>query len=134
MARADGKDRAKIAAVPLPPAPGNSSTVGGALLATDDVDLQRIEEAIADCTEAIRVAPDKSRLYLERAAARPTLDPYEEAVAEYDRAIQFDLDNAAADLGRYRAKSEFGSHDEAISDYDQAVRRDPEAASASGDR
>ena len=99
----------------------------------DDADLHRLEETIADCTEAIRLDPDSPRLYLERAGAHSMLDRYEEAVADYDRAIGLDPDHAAAYLGRCHAKSELGRHEEAIEDYDHAVRLDPVSASASGD-
>ena len=102
-------------------------------LALDDADLDRLEETIADCTEAIRLDPDSPRLYLERAEADSKLDRFEEAVADYDRAIGLDSDNAAAYLGRCHAKSELGKHEEAIEDYDQAVDLDPASASVSGD-
>ena len=132
-ASANGNARPNLAAVSKPLPPGNSSTIGGAAPGTDEVELQRLEEVIADCTEAIRFTPDNSRLYLERAAARSTLDRYAEALADYERAIQFDPDNAAAYLGRCHAKSELGRHEEAISDYDQALHLDPGAASAFAD-
>ena len=102
-------------------------------LGLDDADLHRLEETIADCTEAIRVDPESPRLYLERAGARSRLDRYEEAVADYDRAIRLDPDHAAAYLGRCHAKSELGKHEEAIDDYDHAVHLDPDSASASED-
>ena len=100
VASANGNARTNLPTVPQPFTHGNSSTIGGAGPGTDEVDLQRLEEVIADCTEAIRLTPDNSRLYLERAAARSTLDRYEEALADYDRAIQFEPDNAVAYLGR----------------------------------
>lgn len=99
----------------------------------DNVDLDRLEETIADCTEAIRLDPDSPKLYLERAKARSMLDRYEEAVADYDWAICLDPDYTAAYLGRCHAKSELGRHEEAIVDYDRAVRLDPDSASASRD-
>ena len=102
-------------------------------LGLDDADLHRLEETIADCTEAIRLDPDSPQLYLERAGAHSKLDRYEEAVADYDRAIGIDSDNAAAYLGRCHAKSELGRHEEAIEDYDRAVDLDPASASVSGD-
>lgn len=129
-ASANGNARANLAAVPQPLPPGNSRTIGAAAPGTDEIELQRLGELIADCTEAIRLTPDNSRLYLERAAARSNLDRYEDALADYDRAIQFDPDNAAAYLGRCHARSELGRHEEAISDYDQALHLDPDAASA----
>lgn len=99
----------------------------------DDADLHRLEEAIADCTEAIRLEPDNPRLHLERAGAHSRLNRYEEAIADYDRAIGLDPDHAAAYLGRCHARSELGRHEEAIEDYDHAVHLDPASASASGD-
>ena len=99
----------------------------------DDADLHRLEETIADCTEAIRLDPDSPQLYLERAGAHSSLARYEEAVADYDRAICLDPDHAPSYLGRCHAKSELGRHEEAIEDYDHAVHLDPASASASGD-
>ena len=100
----------------------------------DDADLDRLEEAIADCTEAIRLDPDSAQLYLERAGAHSRLNRYEEAVADYDTAISLDPGHAAAYLGRCHAKSELGRHEEAIEDYDHAVQLDPASASATADR
>ena len=112
---------------PLSP-DARASLAGRAGLGLDDAHLHRLEESIADCTEAIRLDPDSPRLYLERAGARASLHRYEEAVADYDRAIRLDPDSAAAYLGRCHAKSELGMHEEAIEDYDHAVRLDPAAA------
>ena len=98
----------------------------------DNADLHRLEETIADCTEAIRLDPDSPHLYLERAGAHSRLDRYEEAVADYDRAIGLDPGHAAAYLGRCHAKSELGRHQEAIEDYDQAVHLDPASAPQDG--
>ena len=106
---------------------------GRASLGLDDADLHRLEETIADCTEAIRLDPDSPQIYLERAGAHSRLDRYVEAVADYDRAIRLDPDHAAAYLGRCHAKSELGRHEEAIEDYDHAVHLDPDSASATGD-
>ena len=78
--------RSQVFRHPLSPDdPG--SPAGRAGLGLDDADLHRLEETIADCTEAIRLDPDSPRLYLERAEARASLERYEEAVADYDRAI-----------------------------------------------
>ena len=99
----------------------------------DYAELHRLEETISDCTEAIRLAPDTPRLYVERAEALSRLDRFEEAVADYNRAIGLDPDDAAAYLGRCHAKSELGRHEEAIEDYDHAVGLDPSSAAASGD-
>ena len=96
----------------------------------DPEELQRHEEAIADCSEAIRLEPRNSALYLERAEARCAVGRFEEAVADYDRAIRLDPDHAGAYLGRCRAKSELGRHEEAVEDYDRAVQLDPDSVAA----
>ena len=96
----------------------------------DPEELHRHEEAIADCSEAIRLDPRDPALYLERAEARSAVGRFEEALADYDRAIRLDPDHAGAYLGRCRAKSELGRHEEAVEDYDHAVRLDPDSVAA----
>ena len=124
--------RLQVFRYPLSP-DDRGSPADRAGLGLDDVGLHRLEETIADCTEAIRLDPDSPRLYLERAGARASLERYEEAVADYDRAIGLDPDHAAAYLGRCHAKSELGRHEDAIEDYDHAVHLDPASTSASSD-
>ncbi len=136
VAGANGHARASSFAAPRPQASpralasdGLASPAGPAVLASDD-DVERREEAIADCTEAIRLDPRNPRLYIERAGLRSELDRHEEAVGDYDRAIGLDPDLAAAYLGRCHAKSALGLHEQAIEDYDQLVRLDPDSAAA----
>ena len=100
-------------------------------LGADDADLQRYDEAVADCTEAIRLSPDDPRLYLERGNALSGLQRFEAAVADYGRAILLDPDNAAAYLARCHARSELGLHDEALEDYEHIVSLDPDLAESS---
>ena len=139
VARANGDARASSFAAPRPQAPGRALPSDGlpgptapAVPAPDD-DVERREEAIADCTEAIRLDPRNPRLYLERAGIRSELDRLEEAIGDYDRAIRLDPDLVAAYLGRCHARSQLGLHEEAIEDYDHLVRLDPEAAAAVAD-
>ena len=94
----------------------------------EDAEVQRCEEVVADCTEALRRAPDDPRLYLERGNALSGLQRYEAAVADYDRAILLDPDNAAVYLARCQARSELGLHDQALEDYERIVRLDPDLA------
>ena len=88
---------------------------------------------VADCTEAIRLDPDDSRFYLERAKARSGLKLYKAAIDDYDRVVRLDSDNPAAYLGRCQARSELGLHEEALEDYERVVDLDPEMASTAGD-
>ena len=135
-AGANGHARASSFATPRPQASpralapdGHPGPAGPAVPASDD-DVERLEEAIADCTEAIRLDPRNPRLYLERAGLRSELDRHEEAVEDYDRAIRLDPDLAPAYLGRCHAKSELGLHEEAVEDYDRLVLLDPDSAAA----
>ena len=121
-----------VAAGGLPPGGANYTADAEGLAGSgpDADELQRYEEAIADCSEAIRLDPRNPALFLERAEARSAVGRFEEAVADYDRAIGLDPDHAVAYLGRCHAKSELGLHEEAVEDYDHAVGLDPDSAAA----
>lgn len=139
LAMANGNPRASSVTAHRPPAPAREpvsegpSHPAGPAARTPDEDLERREEAIADCTEAIRLDPRNPALYLERASLRSELDLYEEAVGDYDRAIRLDPDLVAAYHGRCHARSALGLHEEAVEDYDHIVRLDPDAAAALAD-
>ncbi len=109
---------------------GPAKAAGQPRPALDLDELQRHEEEIADCSEAIRLDPRNPRLCLERAGIRTAMALHEEAIADYDRAIQLDPDLVAAYLGRCHAKSELGRHEEAVEDYDHLVRLDPDTAAS----
>ena len=121
-----------VAAAGLPPGGAAYAAEADGLAGPgpDADELQRHEEAIADCSEAIRLDPRNPALFLERAEARSAVGRFEEAVADYDRAIGLDADRADAYLGRCHAKSELGLHEEAVEDYDHAVQLDPDSAAA----
>ena len=123
-ARAAANGGAASAAAPRDDAAGQTSQ------GLDPEGLQRHEEAIADCSEAIRLDPRNPALFLERAEARCAVGRFEEAIADFDRAIRLDPAHAGAYLGRCRAKSELGRHEEAVEDYDRAVQLDPDSVAA----
>ena len=90
-------------------------------------------EAVAECSEAIRLDPDHPHAWLERGDLKARQGQCEGAIADYDRAIRLDPCNAGAYLNRSLAKSEVGRHDEALADLDQVMRLDPDMASTLGD-
>ena len=101
-------------------------------LAVDEAaERQRHEEAIADCTEAIRLDPDVPQPYLERGDAHAGLGRHDEAIEDFNRAIRLDPDDAAPYFGRSEAKAELGRYEEAIEDFDRGVRLESDMDSAS---
>ena len=126
-ARPAAMSRAAAATLPFGGFADRAGPTGPGL---DPGQLHRHEEAIADCSEAIRLHPRDPALYLERAEARSTVARFEEAIADYDKAILLNPDHAGAYLGRCHAKSELGRHEEAVEDYDHAVRLDPDSVAA----
>ena len=61
---------------------------------------QRHEEAIADCTEAIRLDPDDAAAYFGRSEAKAELGRYDEASEDFDRGVRLEPDIAPASEGR----------------------------------
>ena len=118
----------QVSASPLRLGPDRNTSPAG-----DDSDRQRHKEAVADCTEAIRIAPDDPLLYLERGKALSELGRHEDAIADYDRSISLDPSNVAAYLSRCQARSDLGRHEEALEDYERIVSLDQNLASAPGD-
>ena len=62
----------------------------------DPEELHGHEEAIADCSEAIRLDPDHTGAYLGRCHAKSELGRHEDAVEDYDHAVRLDPDPVAA--------------------------------------
>ena len=91
------------------------------------------QQALAECTEALRLDPDHPHAWIERGDLKARQGRYEGAIADYDRAIRLDPRNAGAYLNRSVVKSELGRHDEAIADLDKAMRLNPDMTSTIGD-
>ena len=91
------------------------------------------QEAVAECTEAIRLDPDHPHARIERGDLKSRQGQYEGAIADYDQAIRLDPRNAEAYLNRSLEKSELGRHDEAIADLDRAMRLDRALAVPDGE-
>lgn len=93
-ARVNGDTRSNLASAPRPQPPrhslaldGLSNGAGGAGLGPNQDDLQQLEVAITDYTEAIRLDPDNAAAYLGYCRAKSDLGRSEEAIADYDWAV-----------------------------------------------
>ena len=91
------------------------------------------QDALTECTEAIRLDPDHPHAWVERGDLKARQGQLEGAIADYDRAIRLDPRDAGAYMNRSMVKAELGRHDEAIVDLDKAMRLDPDMTSTLGD-
>lgn len=86
---------------------------------------QRVQEAIAEYTEAIRLDPDYAAAYFNRGQARFTLGSAQEAISDYDDAIRLSPNRPELPLahaGRAMAHTLLGNDEAAQRDITEAVR------------
>jgi tetratricopeptide (TPR) repeat protein len=93
-----------------------------------------IDRAIADLTEAIRIAPDWPDAYTYRGDIWYQKREFDRAIADYTEAIRLDPKNA--DVYRDRGKVWFarGEFARAIADYTEAIRLAPDNGDHPADR
>ncbi|MDR0502921.1 MAG: tetratricopeptide repeat protein [Treponema sp.] len=84
--------------------------------------------AINDFTQAIRLAPDYAKAYVERGNAYSYKDDYDNAIADYTQAIKIVPNYINAYINRGDAYVNTGDHDRAIADFIQAIRINPNDA------
>ncbi|MDR2553384.1 MAG: tetratricopeptide repeat protein [Treponema sp.] len=91
------------------------------------------DQAIADFTQAIRLEPNNSYRYEDRANAYEKKGDYDQAIADYTQVIRLAPDRAPY-WERANAYANKGDYDRAIADYTQAIRLDPNDATAYNNR
>ncbi|MBF0180339.1 MAG: SPOR domain-containing protein [Magnetococcales bacterium] len=89
-------------------------------------DLAR--QAIADCSESIRLQPGNARVWRLRGAARLVTGNTEKALLNFDRALQLDSGDALARRYRGLAHLIAGQANEALADFQAALLLDPDQA------
>ncbi len=105
------------------------------------INLERYDEAIADCTEAITLDPERGRAYLYRATAYNTRGDYELAIADCTEVIEMaaagdardsDIDSIVVEAYIQRAYAYYktGELNPALTDCTSAIYIDPEQAYA----
>jgi tetratricopeptide (TPR) repeat protein len=91
---------------------------------------QQSDEAIEDCSQAIRLKPDIAQAFNHRGSAYLLKNQYDRAIEDYDQAIRLDPGIAQAFHNRGAVYSIKGEYDRAIEDHNQAIRLNPRDASA----
>ena len=90
----------------------------------------RLEEAIAEYDEAIRLDPQDAVAQYSRGNFYLNLGQYEKAIHDFDEAIRLDPDLALAYNSRGDAYAYLGQYERAIHDFDETIRLDPDLALA----
>jgi tetratricopeptide (TPR) repeat protein len=93
-----------------------------------------LDQAIAEFTEALRIAPQSAAAYHNRAVVRARKGEHDKAIADFTKALRFDPEDAATYRNRGRAYSNMGQYDRALADYNQALGLDPKNPRAHRER
>ena len=94
----------------------------------------RLEEAIAEYDEAIRLNPQYTLAYNARGAAYNDSGQPEKAIPDFDEAIRLNPQHVSAYNNRGIAYDRLGQYPRAIQNYDEALRLNPESALAYNNR
>jgi tetratricopeptide (TPR) repeat protein len=94
----------------------------------------RIDLAIKDYEQAIRLDPNNVAAYVDRGGAYYYRRDWDKAIQDYDRAIQLDPSEAKAFAGRGIMRGKKYEFDLAIKDFDQAIRLSPDNVPALNNR
>jgi Tfp pilus assembly protein PilF len=89
-----------------------------------------IDGALADYDQALRLAPERAKVYANRGMARQAKGDLDGALADFDQAIRLDPADPGAYSKRASARYAGGNAAGALADLDAALRLDPEYAEA----
>jgi carboxyl-terminal processing protease len=102
--------------------------------ASRDKKAGRLDDAIADCNEALRIDPGRAAAYEGRASVYDLQKRYKAALADLDEAIRLDPAYEPYLQERGKVHIDMGDPAGALPDYEGAVRLDPDKAAAYSDR
>lgn len=94
------------------------------------VSQNKLEAALTDYNQAIKLAPNVTDPYLNRGTALEGLGKWQEAIADYNHVLELDPQDAMAYNNRGNAKTGLGKWQEAIADYQKATQIAPKFAFA----
>ncbi|MBL1208791.1 tetratricopeptide repeat protein [Geminocystis sp. GBBB08] len=94
------------------------------------VSQNKLEEAIADYNESIKLAPNAPDPYLNRGTAYESLKEYEKAIADYEKVLTLDPEDAMAYNNLGNAKAGLKDWETAVKYYHKATELSPQFAFA----
>jgi tetratricopeptide (TPR) repeat protein len=89
-------------------------------------ELGDLERALADCTNAIRLAPRSPEAYNNRGFMWTEKEDFAKAISDFDTAISLDPNHAPAFDNRGLASGASGEYERAIKDHTTAIQLDPQ--------
>src|SRR5262249_37408816 len=127
--RSQGEEAVRFAEAAVairPQSPGAHNNLGYAL----EKGSGRLDEAIAEYREAIRLNPNFAEAHINLGRALRYKGLLDEAIAEYREAIQINPNSAGAHIGLGNALLGKGRLDEAMAEYRETIRLDKNSAEA----
>ncbi|WLT38631.1 tetratricopeptide repeat protein [Synechocystis sp. B12] len=94
------------------------------------VSQNKLDEAIADFNQAIKLAPEQADPYLNRGAALEAKGEFKAAIADYNRVLAVNPEDAFAYNNRGNAEGGLGHWTSALEDFQQATAIAPNFAFA----
>src|ERR1043166_8796013 len=88
----------------------------------------QLDNAFADVTKALELAPNNSMAYTARGSIYASRRDFDNALKDYDRALEINQVNTTALTFRGTVLTQTGKLDEAVSDYDRAIALSPNYA------
>jgi len=94
------------------------------------IELGDYDQAIADFTEAIKMAPHVAKYFLGRGTAYAKRGEHLLAIADYDEAVRLKADYSGAYVNRGESYSRLGRYDRAVADFSMAIKLNPDFGAA----
>ena len=85
----------------------------------------KLDEAIADFTAALKLTPGNATLYVLRGTSYGNKSDFQRAITDFTEAIRLDPKDSAAYANRGVAYQETNQNDKAIADYRKALELEP---------
>jgi len=94
----------------------------------------KLEAAVADFSESIRLNPDNALAYDERGFALMKLGQHMQAINDFSSSFEMNPLNVKTFVNRGTSHAKVGNYAQAVADYDEALKIDPTHASAMHNR
>jgi tetratricopeptide (TPR) repeat protein len=92
------------------------------------IHLGKVDEALADYTESLRINPAFPNAYKLRGIIYLQTDRYAEALSDFSRFIELKADTASGYANRGIALEQLGNFEKALSDFNKSIELDPACA------